>query len=273
MNFFLIKSKLLNKPLNLFLLLCSLFIFSFCKKDKKTNTLPEPTPEANLASVVLEFQPKVDTFNLVFNKNYVNAKGDTFSVTKFKYFISNIVLTKADNTTYTEVESFHLVQHTSNASASFILNNVPFATYKSISFRVGIDSIRNVSGVQSGDLDPANSSDMYWNWSSGYIFVKLEGSSPKSGATNKRFEYHIGGYGGVNRTQRDFSFNFGAETLVAGSTSKPILKFKTNVNEIFQKPNVIDLSKSFNILGPGANAKMIADNYADMISFDKLQNN
>ena len=45
----------------------------------------------------------------------------------------------------------------------------------SLYFRFGTDSLLNVSGALSGDLDP--SKGMYWAWNSGYINCKIEGRS------------------------------------------------------------------------------------------------
>ena len=42
---------------------------------------------------------------------------------------------------------------------------------------------------------------MYWDWNSGYIFFKLEGSSPAGGPDptgESRFQYHVGLFGGYD---------------------------------------------------------------------------
>ena len=42
---------------------------------------------------------------------------------------------------------------------------------------------------------------MYWSWNSGYIFFKMEGTStaaPEDPTGNRRFRYHIGGFGGYS---------------------------------------------------------------------------
>jgi hypothetical protein len=47
-----------------------------------------------------------------------------------------------------------------------------------IRFLLGVDSARNVSGIQTGALDPARG--MFWTWNSGYVMAKIEGSSPSA---------------------------------------------------------------------------------------------
>ncbi len=247
-------------------------IFS-CKKDNKTNT-PEPAPiDAGKGVVKIEFENLVDTLPLIFNKNYINAKGDTFQLTKFNYFISNIIITDNNNVTYTEPESYHCVKHSLQSSTTISLTNVPPGSYKSISFILGVDSARNVSGAQTGGLDPgAQASDMYWTWSTGYIFFKLEGTSPKSTELNKLIQYHIGGFGGINKAQRNFNFTFSSTTANVSSTATPTIHLTANANEVFKTPNLIDFTTQNIQASTGAGAKIYADNYADMIKFKHVHN-
>jgi hypothetical protein len=251
-----------------------LFIFlAACHKDKTTDPPVTTVPTIAKGQMVLAFTAKVDTARLVFNKPYLNANADTFSVSKFNYFISNVVITKSDNTLYTENESYHLIRHASGSTFSLTLTNVPVADYKSISFMIGVDSTRNVSGTQSGDLDPANVSDMFWSWNTGYIFLKLEGSSPKVPSGDKKFQFHIGGYGGVNKTQRSVGLSFVNTPASVKESGMPVLQIGVNVNEIFANPTKVDLKSQYTILNQGANAKMVADNYADMMQLTSVQNN
>src|SRR4051812_28015316 len=155
---------------------CFFAAFTACKKDSSTPATETETPPvtATTGSLKIELEHMVDTLPLEFDKNYVNPKGDTFKVSKFNYFISNIVITNMDNSTYVEPNSYHLVKHSDAASTFITLENVPIGSYKSIRFMLGVDSARNVSGVQNGDLDLSKSGDMFWSWNTGYIFFKLE---------------------------------------------------------------------------------------------------
>jgi hypothetical protein len=78
---------------------------------------------------------------------------------------------------------------------------VPEGEYKSITFIVGVDSTRNTMDIsrRTGVLDPTGvASDMYWGWNSGYIFFKIEGTSPAVVTAGNVFQYHVGGFGGYN---------------------------------------------------------------------------
>ena len=52
---------------------------------------------------------------------------------------------------------------------------------------------------RTGVLDPSGAgADMYWTWNSGYIFFKMEGTSPAATGMGNSFMYHIGGFGGYS---------------------------------------------------------------------------
>jgi len=252
-------------------LLVLFFVFISCKKEKDAPVQPtQPTnPSTSSSGLKIKFEAKVDTLPFVFGQNYTNANGDTFKLTTFKYYISNIKLTKTDNSVYTQPESYYLVDHSNAASTVLTLTNVPEGSYKSISFMLGVDSARNNSGAQTGALDPTKG--MFWTWNSGYIFIKVEGTSPQSGSFAKGVTYHIGGYGGPDKTQRNFNLSFGSSTAGVTNTSGATINLISNVNEVFKSPTIINFFTDYDIATPGPAAKMIADNYADMITFKNIQ--
>ena len=258
------------KALNILFLIVIFSLFS-CKKDT-VSVVPDPVTPAETGSLTINFENGFDGTPLVFGTKYINANGDTFTVSKFNYYISNIVIVKSDNTVFSESYSYHLVKHSVSGSNNITLSGVPLGDYKSIKFMLGVDSTHNVSGTQAGDLDPVKSSDMYWSWNSGYIFMKLEGSAPTSGDLSKSITYHIGGYAGANKTQRNFTLDFGSAVASVSKTGTPKVNCSVNVAEIFKNPTKIVFATTFSQTGPGLGAKTIADNYADMITLKNIQN-
>ena len=248
-----------------------LTLFLSCKKDSKD---PEPEvttpPAATVGTLKIEFEHVVDTLEFNINQKYKNANSDTFQVSTLKYYISNVVITKNDNSTFVEPNSYHLIDNSNLSSTILTLTNVPVGSYKSIAFMLGVDSARNVSGAQTGDLDPAKG--MFWTWSSGYIMFKLEGTSPTSGATNKSLTYHIGGFSGANKAQRNFNFSFGSTTANISGNVTPQVHLSVDVNSFFTSPNVINVTTQHTQMSTGTAAKVYADNYADMISFEHVHN-
>jgi len=247
-------------------------VFTSCKKDPDDEVTPTPaTPVATTGSLKLEFDNMVDTNALTLNTvDYVNANNDTFKVTKFKYYITNIKLTKTDGTPYTPTESYYLVDEEVASSKTITIANVPNGTYNSISFMIGVDSARNVSGSQTGALDPANG--MFWGWSSGYIMAKLEGSSNQSGASTKALTFHIGGFSGTNNVLKTVSPSFNGATANVSSTVTPEVHYKCDLSKFFKGTTTINFATVHTVHMPGTNAKNVANNYANMFSVDHIHN-
>lgn len=250
----------------------TILMFTNCKKDVVAE--PEPLPEipANTNNLKILFEAMVDTNTLVFStQTYTNQAGNIFNVTLYKYYISNIKITKTDNTVWSEPDSYHLVDHLDEASTLITIPNVPFGNYKSIEFMIGVDSARNNSGAQVGALDPSNG--MFWSWSSGYIMAKFEGTSPQSTATGNNLKFHVGGFSGANKTMKIVSPSFNGDTAKVTSTVSPTIHMSSNLLEWFQTPTVIDFSTTNTVHMPGTSANVVADNYADMFTIEHIHNN
>jgi len=160
----------------IFLSVAALAVICITMNACKPADSDNPTPTGK---VKLEFNNVVGGSNLNMNSQwYKNAHGDSFQVSKFNYYISNIQLNGPDGATYTEADSYHLLQQSDAASLSFDMALVPAKRYNSITLTIGVDSLHNVSGAQQGALDPSNG--MYWSWNTGYIMLKFEGISPQS---------------------------------------------------------------------------------------------
>ncbi len=138
------------------MVLCTLLTLAFtsCKKEEVINSNEK-------GSFTIEFENKVNGVPLVLNtQNYQNSNGESFNISTFKYYVSNIRLTKADGSFYTIPESYFLIDA---AKLSSLLNNIkdiPAGDYTKISFIIGVDKERNLAGAQTGALDPRNVLDM-----------------------------------------------------------------------------------------------------------------
>jgi hypothetical protein len=248
-----------------------------CKKDKDKDPepvpMPAPTTPATTGSLNIEFEAMVGDSALEFgtaNTTYTNQAGNTFNVSMYKYYISNIKVTKMDNSVWTESNSYHLIDHSNASSTIITLANVPFANYKAIEFMIGVDSARNNSGAQTGALDVSNG--MFWSWSSGYIMAKFEGTSPQSGAAGQNLKFHIGGFGGANKTMKIVSPSFGTETANVSSSITPTIHLKSDLLEWFKTPTNTDFSTTHTVHMPGTAANTVASNYADMFTVEHIHN-
>jgi hypothetical protein len=224
------------------------------------------------SSVLLDFSNVVGALPLSLGSatNYTNSSGEQFTVGKLKYYISNVQLMKGTVPAYTMPESYFLVDQASSASRTCTITNVPADTYTGVRFLIGVDSTRNVSGAQVGALDPVNG--MFWTWNSGYIFFKMEGSSPAAPAG---ITYHIGGFRNANNTNalRTVDIPFGSGSLVVDGHRPAEIFVKADVLKVFSgPPNVISIANINFQMAPGGNALLIADNYAQMFSFLTINN-
>lgn len=216
---------------------------------------------------------------------YKNALGESFTPTNFNYFVSNIQLIRTDGSAYVvpQDSSYFLVRQTSAASKKINLKNVPAGDYKAVSFVLGVDSLRSTMDVskRTGALDPGDSqmgaNGMYWSWNSGYIFMKLEGTSPSApvDATGKNnFRYHIGFFGGYDTKTRNnlktITIPFGTDVAVVDPFRTPNVLIRTDVLKIFDGPTLLSI-KAYPEVMVSDYSVNVANNYAQMFTYGGLQ--
>ncbi|RPD45745.1 hypothetical protein DNI29_16440 [Hymenobacter sediminis] len=229
-----------------------------CKDTQQDEVLAPPT-----GKVVLEFDHVVGNQALdLETTTYTNAAGNPFTVNTFNYYISNIKLTQADGTVWSETESYHLVKESDASSQQVTLQQVPAGKYTRLTFTIGVDSARNVAGAQAGALEPRNG--MFWTWNSGYIFTKLEGRSEQAPG-NKALIFHIGGFKAPNNTIRTISPALPGNAPLQVQASHDLqVHLKVDVLGMFNGPTPndnIDFRTLYDVMG-GREAVRLADNYA-----------
>lgn len=199
-------------------------------------------------------------------QSYTNEAGNAFTVSAYKYYISNIKLWRADSTYFTETESYHLINEGLASSKSFLIHDVPLDDYTAITFMIGVDYDRNTSGAQTGALDPANA--MFWDWNTGYIMAKIEGTSP---GIPSGISFHMGGFEGKDAVMRIVTLQFPEDAKVNGIKT-PGVHIKSDVLEWFKTPNLINFNTNNIITSAGPEAAKMADNYADMFTVSHVEN-
>ncbi len=243
-----------------------LVTFSACKKEEKV----EPSFDISNSGIVkLEFEHMVDSNKLVLNsQNYINQNGDDYKVTMFKYYVSNINLIDESGKS-SAIPPMYFIIDASDSDKEKAVAFIPEGTYTSLQFILGVDEARNTSGAQTGALDPANG--MFWSWNTGYIFMMMEGNSSKAASNNGQLRYHIGGFSGANNTIKLISVNFNGQKLIVRKGKEAEIKLSVNINEMFKNPSTINFADLNKVEMAGANAVLMANNYADMFSFKELK--
>jgi hypothetical protein len=189
---------------------------------------------------------------------------DTMTYSTFKYYISNFQLKNADGSWWTHPESYFLVDHSESASLSLTLPGVPEGNYTDIRYTLGVDSLRNVSGAQSGALSTTNG--MFWSWSTGYIMVKAEGTSPN--ASSGSYSFHLGGFSGANNIVTTKEHSFGANLNVTKTNSSKVM-LSANAARMFHTYGSISAGSTVHM--PGANALTLAEGFYGGFNFVGIQ--
>lgn len=246
------------KRLLLFLLVAG-GLLAGCQKDVKGNT--------DKGALQLQFANTVGNQPLALHTTITNSFGESLTVTKYKYYISNIALTDERDTKRFLPDTYFLVDESKTESKS-IMVDVPAGTYKSVSFLVGVDSTRNVSGAQTGALDPMN--DMFWTWNTGYIMAKLEGTSPQSGQVNQTVEYHIGGFKGEHSSLRTVTLPF-TQTYTVQKNKSLQVNISADLLKWFNGVHQMKIADAPVSMSPGSLASRFADNYARMFTVTSVQ--
>lgn len=237
-----------------------------------------------LAPLIISFDNVVGDKDLALNADYTNAAGESFTITQLQYFISNIKLKKTDGTAYAIVQdsSYFLVQE-NNPSTHIIRLKVPEADYSGLEFVLGIDSIRNTMGIskRTGVLDPASSMDngMYWGWNSGYIFFKMEGTSPAAPADptgSHKFRYHIGGFGGYSASTinniKAISLDFSSGGTAMPRKERNIkIHVKADVLRTFEGSGKVSIAAHPSVMFSEYSVN-IANNYSKMFVHHRTEN-
>jgi len=220
------------------------------------------------------------------NKSYTNSSDEDLTISKFNYFVSNFRLIREDGKIYTipQDSSYFRIVEADPKSQTIALNRLPKGNYTGIEYIIGVDSLRSVSGIEKrgGALDPSGDmagDGMYWAWTSGYIFVKLEGVSSKSGSSNGKFYYHIGFYGGFENKDKtinnikNIKLDFAGDKAVVRGDSVPEVRLTADVLKVFNGPNPVSIAKNPSIMFDFTLSSGVANNYKSMFGFGEIKQN
>lgn len=220
---------------------------------------------------------------------YTNGIGQEFNINLLRYYISNIKLEGPNGELYEDqvevsasaTKGIYLVDESIPQSGIITLVNVPAGEYTKITFTVGVDENGVQEGAAGGVLDPATC-NMFWNWNSGYIALKMEGQSPVSngGASGetingveKGLAYHIGGW----RDMPGTAFVYNNKTLTHDFDTKakvrkgeqPQIHMTFDVLSLFAGQNMIDFTGNNNVHKP-VDGMPAAQNIPGAFAFDHI---
>jgi hypothetical protein len=150
------------------------------------------------------------------NYRYTTAKGQSFNVTRFGYYISHVKLSGPNGEVFvdemhasadeSQIKGYYRVVQGESDTYNIHLKDVPAGQYNKITFTLGVREDGIQEGAVGGILDRA-AGGWFWNWNSGFIHYLFEGHSPSSpreqGELTNRVRYHIGGWKNIPSENED----------------------------------------------------------------------
>jgi cytochrome c peroxidase len=128
---------------------------------------------------------------LMESSRYETAAGETFSITRLAYLLSNFSLEREDGT-MVPLDEFAFVE--AHERSSFSLSSAPSESFRALHFDVGL-------GPETNHSDPARYAAghplnpllnrLHWDWQGGYIFFALEGHFKARDQASAGYVYHV----------------------------------------------------------------------------------
>ncbi len=231
-----------------------------CKKSD-----PKPVEVTNAVRLELEHQAP-DGSPLRLNTTYQTATGEAYKVNLLTYYASNIKLIRADGTAWAAPNSYYLVRVLGAPAANPILTipAVPAGSFTAVEFGLGVDSMANHYGDQTGALSPNNG--MQWHWSTGYKFWVMEGAHAPTTDPAQDLTYHIG-FDAQYRTIRLAL----PQPLTVTAAIAPQATVEVSLRPFFTGVNFADPAQR-TVMGNSPTAARIADNLATMFRVTAVSN-
>ncbi|UOX32218.1 hypothetical protein LXD69_09125 [Flavobacterium sediminilitoris] len=253
---------------NIIALLSVFLVLTSCSNDD------EVVNKESIGSIKLEFDQIYNDANFAANTPYTNSNGEVIKVTKAKYIVSNVQLTKEDGSIYTvpKSESYFLIDELTPATTLVQIPNIPVGNYTKVTFGIGVDEEQfNLGATGQGNfLEIAQTAGMMWSWSAGYKFVAFEGTFTSTTViSDTQFKVHTGKTGD--------NYNYTAVTLdlpdnaLVRENIVPQVHIMTDLSQLIDGTNKINLSEQATIMG-GNKLALITANISNMFEVHHVHN-
>ncbi|MDT0555417.1 MbnP family protein [Patiriisocius hiemis] len=213
------------------------------------------------------------------NTTYVNANGESMTLSKVNYLISDITFTSTSNGTVFDSGDYNLVLAREGRNLEFTPSvQIPEGEY-TVSFTFGFDDEDN---DKEGGYPDLNSEDGFWNvpapLGGGYHYQRIEGTYINSASNVTSFQFHTVRANkhttlppGPDTLEelRDTSFSVNLGTVTIGSNTT--IEVKANIAEWFKNPITWDLNSRFEVLMPNFQAQLdMNENGATVFSLGEI---
>ena len=194
----------------------------------------------------LRIIPSWDNKALELEQVYLTENKDSISFSTLKMYFSDFRFREKLSGGITEIDTL-IFYDLADSSTHVFLKNLEISNYDDVSFTLGLDSSKNVSGELENAYDPLLG--MYWAWNTGYVNLKLAGKSSLVLTKTHDFEFHLGGYRYPLATAQNIEVNLNDQYIYF------------DLEKLFSES--INLSKNHHIMLPGKDAFLISQGLSD----------
>ncbi|WP_111683329.1 MbnP family protein [Winogradskyella tangerina] len=188
--------------------------------------------------------------------NFVNANGETLSIERLRYVISDITF-RTNSGEVLSTNAHNLVDISIDNSLTFELpSTIPVGNFNNVSFTFGLDNEDNAQNYVDLNSASFNVPDMLGG---GYHYMQFDGKFINSSMDEQGFNYHairaVDNPGPNPTFPQDtfFNVNLGAIAITNGTE----IEIQMNIAEWFKNPNQWDLNVYNQMLMPNSTAQIL----------------
>ncbi len=198
--------------------------FTSCTEDD----VVDPIVEVSSASIDFTVNHTIGNQEFTAGTAYSVGVNENATFSRYAYLLGSFYLMAEDGSkVIIDSQYAHIEAH--SGKTTFSLVDIPYGTYKSIGFSIGLDSAVNHGNPNQYDSDhplSAINNSLHWGWVGGYIFTAIEG---KDVDADESIIFHLAGSNNKVDFELPTNFTHGA----AGSS----VALGYDIAEVFINPN------------------------------------
>ena len=198
--------------------------FTSCTEDD----IVDPIVEVSSASIDFTVNHTIGNQEFTAGTAYSVGVNENATFSRYAYLLGSFYLMAEDGSkVIIDSQYAHIEAH--SGKTTFSLVDIPYGTYKSIGFSIGLDSAVNHGNPNQYDSDhplSAINNSLHWGWVGGYIFTAIEG---KDVDADESIIFHLAGSNNKVDFELPTNFTHGA----AGSS----VALGYDIAEVFINPN------------------------------------
>ena len=188
--------------------------------------------------------------------NFTNANGETLSIERLRYVISDITF-RTSSGEVLSTNTHHLADMSIENSLAYTLtSSIPVGNYSNVSFTFGLDNEDNSQNFTDLNSASFNVPDMLGG---GYHYMQFDGKFINDNMDEQGFNYHairaVDNPGPNPTFPQDtfFTVNLGAISI----TNTSEIEIEMNIAQWFKEPNLWDLNVYNQMLMPNSTAQIL----------------